>query len=371
MQPYALTDCTEVAWTGSLYPFTNSLNATNAAHTSAAGTAAPNTRTTSPYIDPVNGSIFPMGGGVETRFAGIAEPASGSNVTLMRLNTAPSLTKAANPLLWNALEAGGAARFVAPYWRHAGAMSANPGVRLSLRGGAGTNSDSAGNLQGSYVYDMTGDGYDRLILSVPDGYSWATYVTPGIETMATPAGTTVNLQTVALDRPILELDGPGIVYCPIAGGGWSIIGAGGNGGWLDLNVIPLTFWKDYIQLFAEYPIFWIDLGTNNAGSLTQAQHAAALTQLIGRLRSQWPLAPIVLSSAFASSTSGSNPYYRAAAADVASDVPGVLYLDTYGAMPSYADGVTAGYYSDTVHYNVTGNHALWATIGNLIGSASL
>ena len=66
----------------------------------------------------------------------------------------------------------------------------------------------------------------------------------------------------------------------------------------------------------------------------------------------------------------SNPYYRAAAADIAAEVDGILYLDTYGALPNYADGVAAGYYGDQVHYNATGDRALFRAIDELIVTAA-
>ncbi|HXS16048.1 MAG TPA: SGNH/GDSL hydrolase family protein, partial [Polyangiaceae bacterium] len=101
-----------------------------------------------------------------------------------------------------------------------------------------------------------------------------------------------------------------------------------------------------------------------------AAHASKVQQLIERLRQAWPLAPVILTSAFASSQSGDNPYYRAAAADIAAEVDGILYLDTYGALPNYADGVAAGYYGDQVHYNATGDRALFRAIDELIVTAA-
>jgi hypothetical protein len=50
-------------------------------------------------------------------------------------------------------------------------------------------------------------------------------------------------------------------------------------------------------------------------------------------------------------------------------LPLVLCLDTFTALPAYAAGVTAGYYSDTVHYNSTGQNAYCSKIWQLLAAA--
>lgn len=358
-QTFALTYCVEVAWSGALTEYVNALDATNGAHDSTGIAATINETVNSPWLGG-KAIWMPLGSGVETKFAGIPEPGSGDNNVIMRVySSPPRLSKERTPLLWKAFEAGGEVLHRVIYYRHAQAPSASPGLSISHRA-RGSNFSDPGNLQGEYVYDMTGAGYGTIELVLPDGYDWTTYDAPNLEMVAKPLAVTVADEIAIVSTPWLEKNGPGIVYFPLARGGWSV------DGWVDERIIPNSLFDDFLPLVAQEPIFWLDLGTNNPAKNSQIQHVEKMIRLIERVRSVWPYAPILLTSAFASSLSGSDPYYRAAAAALAEEVHGLLYLDTYGAMPDYPSGQNLGYYSDEVHYNDLGNAAFFTMVGQLI-----
>lgn len=366
MEPYVFSVMPQVRWTGAAY-LPNAANSTNAAHTSLAGTAAINQACASPYIGGRQ-YWYPPQGGTETRFSGTTEPSAGPQASgLTRLNNGPSSAMTNWPLLAAQLRTDPrVVRVKHVYYKHAGGMSANPGIRLAWQAQGFTNFNDPNCYQGSYVYDVTGSGYGTLEVVIPSDFPWINQTAFSAFVSATPAGTTVNLQTTSVSRQSLEQDGPGIVYDAWAQGGWNV------GGWLDNTEVPTSLFTTYLPLFTDSPIFWLDLGANGTSGITTAeQHAAAMELLIAKCRSGFPEADILLTSSHAHSTSGSNPIYRAGAELVAASVPGVLYLDTYGALPTYAQGVALGYYGDTVHYLPAGNTNKFTVIGGLIYSASV
>src|SRR5690606_21931754 len=122
-----------------------------------------------------------------------------------------------------------------------------------------------------------------------------------------------------------------------ASGGWNIEG------WLSDTVVPTAVWSQFLPQIVENPIFQLDLGTNNPNSNTAATHATKMIALIAKMRTAYPEAPVILTTAYATSISGLDPYWREAARIIRDSVDGVWLLDTYSAMPDFNGGVALGY----------------------------
>jgi hypothetical protein len=251
------------------------------------------------------------------------------------------------------------------FWRHAGAANPSPGIAMYHCMGT-WNFLAPNNYIGSDTANFTGSGYADLSVTIPAGYDWATNVNANATVEATASGASTNLQTLSWARQWYELDGAGVTWLNHARGGASIEG------YLDTAIMADSLWAagGYYPTLGEHHMLWLDLGTNNPFVNTQAQHETKLEALIARHRTAFPYAPVILSTAFASSTSGANPYWKAAAVAVAARVPGCLLLDTFAVCPTYANAVALGYMADLVHYTASGSANLYAQIDGLVVAAA-
>lgn len=363
--------CPEIAWSGTDETFSNALD--NTGWNAEPSTFVPGDN---PIVSPLIGGSqtwFPWMPAAEMRSLGALTAGNTTNCTLVRAmySGGAAFNSTDYPHLWGRLQ-GYAAKLRTIYYRHAGGIATLPGYALHLRT-TGTNFVGSGNYPATHNDTMsglgftannTGTGYGQLEITIPNTHNWATNPTTNIELLGKPNTATVLGEIFACTRIWIESVRPGIVYHNCSLSGRSI------DGFLNVANSPLAAYSDLLPLFGENRIFWIDLGTNNQAGNTQVQHEAKLIELINRIRVGSPNAPILLTTAYPSSASGPNPYYKAAAIAVGARIPSVLVVDTYAAMPDYTTGVGLGYYGDTVHYNATGKAALFATIGDLILSIS-
>jgi hypothetical protein len=365
-QLYWLTDCAEVAWGGvelvSEFGFDRP-DAGGAIQEYTASAMSGVGPFLSPHIAPTEPtSWFPVVSN-ECKFGGTNT--LNSNCLAARIASSSINLSTGAPLLLARLRALGpttAVRARTLLYRHAGAMSAVPGVRMHGHNGVTQFGQPSSNV-GAMIYDSTGSGYLDCYAEHPAGYDWATYVTPNIELCTAVNAATVAGETVSFTHPWIEMQGPGIVLMSCAISGSSIKR------YVEEATFPESLWTGYFPAVGANRMLWIDLGTNNPELYTQAQHEAFLELLIARHRLVDPYAPVVISTAFPNSTDGATTYYRDGAIAVAARVPGVLLIDTFVTL-TYAQAVAAGYMGDTIHRSDAGNHALFADIGDRIAAAA-
>jgi hypothetical protein len=296
-------------------------------------------------------------------FNGISMPSTEIDARLLKTQTeVDDFT-----LLFARLQsAGESARLRATYWRQADGAGM-PGVQLWHR--VGENSSAAGNGLSLAINDSSGVGYGELSVSVPAGYDWATYgPLARWDLRAAPSSPTVAGSAFALSEyPWLEMETGAVLHS------WSMSGRSIEGflPYADGVGYDPSIWSDYVPLLGDHRMAWIDLGTNNLRSNTQAEHEAKLKELIALFRSGSPGAPVMITTAYPRETDADvTPYYVAAARNVAASVPGVLLVDTYEEMPLYSEGVALGYYLDATHYNTAGVAAWMSKISALIAVAA-
>ena len=365
-QLYWLTDCAEVAWGGRDNTLSFGFDRPDA------GGAIQNYESTAmsgvgPYLSPL---IAPAAAtpwwpvvSHECKFGGTNT--LNSNALAARIWGGGIALATDAPLLLARLQALGpttAVRARMLLYRHTGAVSAVPGVRLNFNPGT-TQFGAPGADAGPMIYDCTGSGYLDCYAEHPAGYDWAAYPTQAIELCTAVNAATVAGETVSFTHPWIEMQGPGIVLMSCAISGSSIKR------YVEEATFPESLWTGYFPAVGANRMLWIDLGTNNPELYTQAQHEAFLELLIARHRLVDPYAPVVISTAFPNSTDGATTYYRDGAIAVAARVPGVLLIDTFATL-TYAQAVAAGYMGGTIHRSDAGNHALFADIGDRIAAAA-
>jgi hypothetical protein len=356
-----ITGTDAIKWGGFSADYFSPLDRSGAHDASNIGNNSGDTTTASAELAG-NINAYSPGNPLEVRFIGGAAGSIGSqNALLCRMATTLTTSSANYTNFWTRMAASGeSAKLRGLYFKHSGGMSGAPKARLHWHATGSLFTDS-GNIQGDYVTDTTGSGYGEMpAAEIPDDYDWDTYTGPGFEVVSENGTASVENEVLVLPTPLWVEAETGIVLHSWGEGGRSV------DGFLSTSIFPDALLNDLAPMYGARRWFWIDLGTNNPSANDQAAHVTKITALIERCRASSPGASIILTTSYpASADAGIVPYYVLAAREVADAVDGVCLLDTWEAMPTYADGVTAGFYSDTVHLNDTGTSHYGHVIGQL------
>ncbi len=359
-----LTYCPEIKWGGVELQYVSGLaSAPAGSHDAGVGVAA-STGDVATSIAGVPGTVgeYAPYAAYLTTFGGVAEPNVGNALATRMWSSSGQITQATAPLLWAALDGRPeTAKFRSIYKRLPDGTSTD--WRLCFHG-SGVTFGAPGSYQSADVTDSTGSGYATVEAVIPDSHTWSAYPSPRWEYTAVPLSATVAGEKLLIVSPgWVEMQSGAVLH---------MHGIGGKSvdGFLDPAVCSPDLFTDYYPLLGKNRLFWLDLGTNNPQSNTRAQHVAKMGELISRIRADDPKTPIMLTTAYATSTSGVDPYWVLAARDLAVSTPGTLLLDTYDAMPDYSTGNALGFYSDTVHYGPLGVRYYSECVGDLTQAAA-
>lgn len=341
---------TQIAWGGFRVPF-NVLD--SAGHDSiSSGVNSGGTPTTSPHIGGNINAWCPQQS-YETEFTGSAEPGANALQSRLFYPTGGGPSQANFPNFW-AYAVGKECKFRALAYRHGAAPATQPGVTAHWRN-SGTAFGGV-NYNGTYVYNFTGSGYQEVNVTIPDTHDWATYTTPFSELVATPGGSTTAGEIIAFVDAWFEAS-VGTVLIDWSVGGRAI------DHWRNDSVFDSGMFTSLVPLYGDNRMFWIDIGTNNPFGNDATSHAALVRAHIADFRVGSPGAPGIITSSYPAGTNNNTePYYVAGNRDVGGD-DGVLFLDTWNAMPPFFDGVELGYYDVDLY---TANGAQSAGAGTLV-----
>jgi len=240
-----------------------------------------------------------------------------------------------------------------------------PNIAIQLRS-TGTSTASPGYYISSPIPTYSDDPQiTRHSLTIPSTHDWITYPTPDIGLVVSQNSVMTAGQMFGMSDIWLETSTGICVHNLYSYAGRSTAGC------LLEGSLPQQSHSVIEAVYGNNTAYLIGIGTNGApfGVIqTPGRFISDLVEIIARCRDRKPNAPIILTTSYQASPNSSNNYWLGCI-EVADMLPLVLCLDTFTALPAYAAGVTAGYYSDTVHYNSAGQNAYCSKIWQLLAAA--
>lgn len=236
------------------------------------------------------------------------------------------------------------------------ATPAMPNLFLQCRQNGSSATTDTGYFKSAAlpIYSPSSPKYLVTGLTIPANFDWVTNNLPDIGCVCAPniAMTTAN-KVVAISPAWLELPTGFIMHEVGCISGRSIRAL------VNQEATTAETLNEAIPAHSKNNVLWLEIGTNNTGSQTVDQFQSDLSTFITRFRNGKLDVPVIIMTAYqASADAGVQPYYVTAAKNIAAVDSGVVVIDTWNALPSYTVGNGLGYYSDTVHYNSTGQNAL-------------
>lgn len=315
---------------------------------------------------------YPIGPLVRYEFkTAVATTPGASNTISRRMTYSSNTVLSTYAAMWGRLIAGrrsfikGVSRLSSGAWSSGAANMPTIHIHARPSAGAGTTGDAGYMVsQPVPVYWPDGVAYSVGCISVPSSFDWATNPAPDLGWVVQGGVAVATAGKIAVvSAPWVEMS-TGMIFREVGCVSGRSIAALQNE-----ETLPISFWREQVLAVGGKPVLWLEIGTNNTPSYSQATFRQQMELIIARFRAGVgdPAAPVILVTAYPASTDSGAPYYVLAARELAQADNAVVCLDTWAQLPSYAAGVTAGYYSDTVHYNGTGNDAFadayWALWG--------